>query len=132
MFHSAYPDLILRSKTADEFCELSHDELDTAFQDGRTKFLTKLSDFGAGALGLPHSSEDNDIMERGFDRSNRIFMKHVDGAVITDSAVHCAKSYAGTTLPCPGWPRASTSAPSGREPVPPSAPASSFIDPLIQ
>lgn len=51
-----------------------------------------LGDFGAGALGLPRSSEVNDIMERGFDRSNRIFMMHEDGAVITDSAVHCAKS----------------------------------------
>jgi hypothetical protein len=161
VFRSAYPDALLRSKTAGELWELFHDELDTAFQDGRTKFLTMLGDFGAGALGgrnqamfgtttlyswaqgldelvdrfsderkpgefqledesafrntfwanystgigatlhelghalgLPHSGEDNDIMERGFDRFNRIFMMHEAGAIITDSAVHYAKSSA--------------------------------------
>ncbi|MDB5104691.1 MAG: hypothetical protein JWP91_2380 [Fibrobacteres bacterium] len=159
VFHSSREDADLRLKTPDELYELFHGELDSAFQDGRTIFLSMLGGFGSGALGgsrqamfgtstlyswaqgldeltarfsdsrdpgdfqlvdesgfrntfwgnystgigatlhelghalgLPHSGDGDDIMERGFDRFNRIFMIKEDGALITDEAVHYAKS----------------------------------------
>lgn len=168
VFHSAHLDLTLRAKTADELWDLFHGELDTAFQDGRTIFLSMLGDFGAGALGgrnqamfgtstlyswaqgldelthrftddrkprdfqledesgfrnafwanystgigatlhelghalgLPHSGDANDIMERGFDRFNRIFMMREDGGLITDPAVHYSPTSASLLYQSP-------------------------------
>ncbi len=40
------------------------------------------------ALGLPNLDEPDDVMQRGFDRFNRIFMLKEEGTLITDQAVH--------------------------------------------
>ncbi|GEM_PF-1526645 len=168
VFHSAYKDVDLRTKTPDQLWETFHDELDSAFQDGRTIFLSMLGGFGGGALGggsqamfgtstlyswaqdlgeltnrfsderkpgdfqledesgfrnafwanystgigatmhelghalgLPHSGDGNDIMERGFDRFNRIFMIKEEGALITDEAVRYSPSSADRLFQSP-------------------------------
>jgi hypothetical protein len=53
------------------------------------------------ALGLPHSGDGDDIMERGFDRFNRIFMIKEDGNLITDEAVRYSKSSADLLVQSP-------------------------------
>jgi hypothetical protein len=40
------------------------------------------------ALGLRNLDEENEVMQRGFDRFNRIFMLREDGKLVTDQAVH--------------------------------------------
>ncbi|MDB5048378.1 MAG: hypothetical protein JWO30_1449 [Fibrobacteres bacterium] len=165
VFHSARSEDSLRAKTADQLWEVFHRELDSAYQDGRTKFLSMLGGFGSGALGggnqamfgtatlyswaqgldeltsrfsdprkpgdfnlvdesafrnsfwsnystgigatlhelghalgLPHSGDGDDIMERGFDRFNRIFMIREDDQLITDQAAHYGPSSADLLL----------------------------------
>lgn len=155
VYHSKRSDAELRAKTPDELYDVFRGELDTALQDGRTKFVCMLGGFGSGALGgssqamfgtttlyswaqgldeilqrftderkprefqledesafrgtfwsnystgigatlhelghalgLPNLDEEDDVMQRGFDRFNRIFMLHEDGGLISDQAVH--------------------------------------------
>lgn len=161
VYHSKRTDAELRAKTPDELYDVFRGELDTALQDGRTKFVCMLGGFGSGALGgnsqamfgtttlyswaqgldemlyrftdarkprefqledesafrgtfwsnystgigatlhelghalgLPNLEEQDDVMQRGFDRFNRIFMLHEDGALVTDQAIHFGETSA--------------------------------------
>ena len=161
VYHSKRTDAELRAKSPDELYDVFRGELDTALQDGRTKFVCMLGGFGSGALGgnsqamfgtttlyswaqgldellqrftderkpsefqledesafrgtfwsnystgigatlhelghalgLPNLDEQDDVMQRGFDRFNRIFMLHEDGGLVEKQAVHYGETSA--------------------------------------
>jgi hypothetical protein len=53
------------------------------------------------ALGLPNTNDSDDVMERGFDRFNRIFMVQENGSLITNQAIRYAPLSAGLLMQSP-------------------------------